>query len=297
LDEYLIGVLAAILGGSISSLGVICQKKVVNDIPPKAKEQRFFRSLVKRPLWLLGLILGTFAPAVFVVMANLYVGPALTPGLMSAGLIVLAIGSVKINKEHLGRSDYAGIFLMIVAIFFLGFSQLSLGMANYDFNVQWILINSILFQVILFVLYAFFAIIQRGSKNYRAVLLIFAAGFMFATQNFWMAPLSKTIFGVFLGTATPGEWTFFILSAVILSLSAIIAIVTQQTAYKYGQASTLNTLQQFPTQMVPPFLYLFVFMATPPFFYSLPLLVVGTSLVLVSSFLLAKRKVEISKIK
>jgi hypothetical protein len=103
MDEYLIGVICAILGGSISSVGVICQKKVVNEIPTSSKEQRFFRSLVKKPLWLLGLILGSFAPAIFVIIAQLYVGPALVPGLMAAGLIVLAIGSVKINREHLER--------------------------------------------------------------------------------------------------------------------------------------------------------------------------------------------------
>jgi len=297
MDEYLIGVICAILGGSISSVGVICQKKVVNEIPTRFKEQRFFRSLVKKPLWLLGLILGSFAPAVFVILAQLYVGPALVPGLMAAGLIVLAIGSVKINKEHLDRSDYTGITLMIVAIFFLGLSRLSISMATFDLNAQWVLLNSILFGVALFIGWGFFAVIQKGSKNYRAVLLIFAAGFMFAQQNFWIAPLSGTIFDAFQGTATTNELIFFIMSSVILSASAIIAVATQQTAYKYGQASTLNTLQQFPTQMAPPFVYLLVFQSTPPFDYSLPLLLLGTALVLISSFLLARRKEEISKIK
>jgi len=297
MDEYLIGVISAILGGSISSVGVICQKKVVNEIPSKSKEQRFFRSLVKKPLWLLGLILGTFAPAVFVIIAQLYVGPALVPGLMAAGLIVLAIGSVKINKESLDRSDYTGITLMIVAIFFLGLSQLSVGMATFDLNAQWVLLNSILFGVALFIGWGVFAIVQKGSKYYRAVLLIFAAGFMFAQQNFWIAPLSGTIFDAFTGTATVNELIFFIMSSVILSVSAILAVATQQTAYKYGQASTLNTLQQFPTQIAPPFVYLLVFQLTPPFSYSLPLLLLGTALVLISSFLLARRREEISKIK
>jgi drug/metabolite transporter (DMT)-like permease len=297
MDEYLIGVICAILGGSISSLGVICQKKVVNSIPTKSKEQRFFRSLVKRPLWLLGLILGTFVPAIFVIIAQLYVGPALVPGLMAAGLIVLAIGSVKINKEHLERSDYVGITLMIIAIFFLGLSQLSVGMATFDLNAQWVLINSILFGMTLLIGWGVFAVVQRGSKNYRAVLLILAAGFLFAEQNFWIAPLSGTIFDAFTGTATTNELVFFIISSVILSASAILAVATQQIAYKYGQASTLGTLQQFPTQIAPPFVYLLVFQLTPPFNYSIPFLLIGIALVLASSFLLARRKEEISKIK
>jgi uncharacterized membrane protein YadS len=76
-----------------------------------------------------------------------------------------------------------------------------------------------------------------------------------------------------------------------------MTIANQQTAYRYGQASNLNTIQQFPTQLVPVFIYLFVFQMTPPSIYSLPLLVMGTALVLISSFLLARRKEEISKIK
>jgi drug/metabolite transporter (DMT)-like permease len=297
MDEYLIGVLAAILGGSISSVGVILQKRVVNQVHSKDKEKKFFRSLVKNPVWLLGLILGTFVPAIFVITAQLYVGPALTPGLMSAGLIVLAIGSVRINKEHLERSDYAGILLMIVAIFFLGGSQLSVPMATFDLNAQWVLTNSIAYGLILFALSGLFAIVQKGSTTYRAIWLIFAAGCMFAQQNFWIAPLSGTIYDAFVGTATTNELIFFVVSAVVLVMASLIAIVTQQTAYKYGQACTLNTLQQFPTQMSPPVVYLLVFQQKPPNAYSLLLLVLGIVLVLVASYLLARRKVEISKIK
>ncbi|WXG43715.1 MAG: hypothetical protein WED04_06700 [Promethearchaeati archaeon SRVP18_Atabeyarchaeia-1] len=298
MDEYLIGVLAAILGGSISSVGVILQKRVVNKVHSGDKEKKFFRSLVKNPVWLLGLILGTFAPAVFVITAQLYIGPALTPGLMSAGLIVLAIGSVRINNEHLDRSDYAGIILMIAAIFFLGESQLAVPMKDFDLNAQWVLTNSIIYGLILFALCGLFVVIQKRSTSYRTIWLIFAAGCMFAQENFWIAPLSGTVFGAFTGNATSNELIFFVVSSVFLVVAALIAVATQQTAYKYGQASTLNTLQQFPTQISPPIVFLFVLAQTPRFYYSLPLfLLIGTPLVIVSSYLLARRKVEISNIK
>ena len=297
MDDYLIGVLAAILGGSISSLGVILQKGVVNKVHSKDKEKKFFRSLVKNPVWLLGLILGTFAPAIFVIIAQLYVGPALTPGLMSAGLIVLAIGSVRINKEHLVRSDYTGILLMIAAIFLLGESLLSVPMSTFDLNAQWILTNSIVYGLALLLLCGFLLVIQKGRKAYRAIWLIFASGCMFAEENFWIAPLSGTVFDAFSGAATTNELIFFVVSAVFLVAASLIAVATQQTAYKYGQASILNTLQQFPTQMSTPVIYLFVFGQSPQFYYQLPLLLIGTSLVIIASFLLARRKVEINKIK
>lgn len=294
---YLVGVLFALTGGVLSNLGVILQKKVINEIPSKDKEKRFFRSLVRRPVWLLGIILSMFAPAIFVIGASLYLGPALLPGLMNAGLIVLAIGSVRINKERLGRSDYSGIILMVVGIFMLGTSMLSITADSIDWNAQWVLNNSILFTAIVVALWAAFLVFQRGSKNYRAILLILASGFMFSLSNFWVFPLSATIFYVFQGIATLNQWIFFILSCVLLPLANIIVIVNQQTAFKYGQASTLNTLQQFPTQLTPAFIYLLVFELIPPSEYSLPLLFLGTALVLTSSFLLMRRKVEVSKIK
>jgi drug/metabolite transporter (DMT)-like permease len=297
MDMYLVGVLFALTGGVLSNLGVILQKKVINEIPSKDKEKRFFRSLVRRPVWLLGIILSMFAPAIFVIGASLYLGPALLPGLMNAGLIVLAIGSVRINKERLGRSDYSGIILMVVGIFLLGMSMLSIKADTIDWNAQWVLNNSILFTAIVVALWAAFYVLQRGSKNYRAILLILASGFMFSLTNFWVFPLSATIFYVFQGIATLNQWVFFVLSCVLLPLANIIVIVNQQTAFKYGQASTLNTLQQFPTQLTPAFIYLLVFELIPPSEFSLPLLFLGTALVLASSFLLMRRKVEVSEIK
>jgi hypothetical protein len=297
MDMYLVGVLFAVTGGVVSNLGVILQKKVINEIPPKAQEQRFFRSLVREPLWLLGIILSMFAPAVFVIGASFFIGPALLPGLMNAGLIVLAIGSVKINKERLDRLDYSGILLMVAGIFLLGMSLLSITAESIEWNAQWVLNNSILFTLIVAVLWAAFFVLQSGSKHYRAILLIMASGIMFSLTNFWVFPLSATIFYVFQGTATINQWIFFALACVFLPLANIIVIANQQTAFKYGQASTLNTLQQLPTQLTPAFIYLLVFQLVPPSVFSLPILFLGTALVLASSFLLMRRKVEISRIK
>nr|MDO8133417.1 hypothetical protein [Candidatus Njordarchaeum guaymaensis] len=295
-DDYWLWVLLAVVGGIISNTGVILQKKVVNEIPPKERERRFFRQLIKSPMWILGIILGMFTPAVFVIGANMFVGPALVPGLMNSGLIVLAIGSVKINKERLGKYDYSGIIVMIAAIFFLGMSQLAIKMEDLDYTAPQLLVNITAFTILLFVLWGFFFAFQRHSGKGRANLLIFAAGFMFLLTNFWVAPLSGTILKVFQGTANSYEWLYFIASCILLPGANLIAIANQQTAYKYGQASILNTLQQIPTQVSPPFVYLLIFAMTPPYNYSIPFLLLGIALVLTSTYLLAGRKVAISKI-
>jgi hypothetical protein len=295
-DDYWLWVLLAVVGGIISNVGVILQKKVVDRVRPKEREKRFFRQLIKSPMWILGVILGMIAPAIFIIGANMFIGPALVPGLMNSGLIVLAIGSVKINKEQLAKYDYAGILIMVAAIFFLGASQLAIKMQDLDYTSPQLLVNVTVFTVLLFVLWGFFFAFRRHSSKVRANLLIFAAGFMFLLTNFWVAPLSGTILKVFQGTANSYEWIYFIASCILLPLANLIALANQQTAYKYGRASTLNTLQQIPTQVSPPFIYLLIFAMTPHFYYSIPFLLLGTVLVLASTYLLAGRKVEIAKI-
>jgi hypothetical protein len=52
-------------------------------------------------------------------------GPALIPGLMAAGLIVLVLGSIWILGEKLGAAEIAAIALLVLSITLLGLSRLS----------------------------------------------------------------------------------------------------------------------------------------------------------------------------
>ena len=88
--SYLLGVFLAILSGSINNVGLVLQKKVVNEVAPEAK---FFRSLVKKPVWIIGLLMELIIGSIFFMIAQIYIGPALISGLMAFGLIFLAIGS------------------------------------------------------------------------------------------------------------------------------------------------------------------------------------------------------------
>ncbi len=117
---YWMGISFAILSGIINNFGIILQKKVVNEIRAEVK---FGRALIKNPLWLLGLMMQLGIRTIFFLLAQVYIGPALIPGLMASGLIILAFGSVKITGETLKRYEIIGILLMIGAIFLLGISD------------------------------------------------------------------------------------------------------------------------------------------------------------------------------
>ena len=85
--NYVLGVAVAILCGVVNNVGVLLQKKVVNDVPPEARGQGFLKRLLKHPLWLLGLFLQIgVGTATFMIAVDL-IGPALVPGLMASGLV------------------------------------------------------------------------------------------------------------------------------------------------------------------------------------------------------------------
>ena len=111
--SYWLGVLLAISSGVCSNLGSVFQKKAVNEIPQEEREQKFFRTLIRKPWWLFGMLIQYGFAASFLILAQVYIGPALVPGLVASGLIVLAIGSIKLVGESLRKQEAIGIALLM----------------------------------------------------------------------------------------------------------------------------------------------------------------------------------------
>jgi len=297
LANELSGVIIALAAGIITNLGIILQKKVINGIPQGDRERKFFRSLVRNPVWFAGFILNQIISAVLVIFAQAMIGPTLMPGLMASGLVVLAIGSVRINRERLEAADYAGILIMILAVSLVGLSTLTVNISGFDFNAGWFFTNSILFTSIWIALVVLLLFLQKRAQRSKAILLILGSGLLFALSNLWISPIVGIISKFFGGTSTLNESILFLIACVLLPAANVTAIAIQQTSYKYGQASTLNTIQNFPTQLTPILIYFFVFSLTPPSDLSTPLLITGIILILASSSLLARRKAELKEIK
>ncbi|MEJ2111574.1 MAG: DMT family transporter, partial [Acidobacteriota bacterium] len=126
-NTYILGVFLAILCGVVTNGGLLCQKKVINEIPKEMREKRFMRTLFRKPLWVVGFLLEFVAGAATFMLAQSYIGPALVPGLMATGYIVLVIGSVRILNENLNIKEYLGIIMLFLGISLLGLSALEIG--------------------------------------------------------------------------------------------------------------------------------------------------------------------------
>ena len=289
---YWFGILMAILSGISNNYGTVLQKKVVNKFRDADK---FFKNLVKNPTWLCGLLLQNAVGAVLFMIAQVYIGPTLIPGLMAAGLIILAIGSVKIIGEKLNLAEIIGIFIMIFGIALLGFSNMVVDIASQNFSEISLFSRILIFTLVIYGLAGVFYILHL--KNiFKGISLAIYSGFQFSLSNFWISPLMGVIFVVFQGIASLLEIVVFVLSIIILILTNIIGLTSIQKAFIEGQASNLIPIQQVPIQIIPPFYFTSVFLLPITNIGSIFLLIMGIIFILISSFLLGKRQAQLEKI-
>ncbi len=291
---YWLGVILALLAGSTTQLGSVFQKKAVNEV---SRESEFMRSLVKRPTWLLGVILSFGVSSIFFLTAQAFIGPALIPGLMAFGLIVLVLGSVKIVGEKLKTEEILGILLMITGTFLLSMSGLSIDIIETNVLEFGLLIRTIIFTIIIVLLSLTCHIFQKKFEKYRGILLAILSGFMFTLSNLWTSQFMGLITGGFGGGFNLIQLIMFIITGLILIFTNIFGLATIQLAYKVGQASNMVPIQNVPTLIVPILIYFLIFLLAPPSIFSIIFLITGIFLIGISSFLLGKRAAQMEEIK
>ncbi|HME53167.1 MAG TPA: hypothetical protein VKM55_13175 [Candidatus Lokiarchaeia archaeon] len=296
---YLLGVAMAIGSGVLNNLGTVLNKKVVNEVN-QASGEKFFRKLLTNPVWLTGLLLQLPTGTALFIVAVAWIGPALTPGLMAIGLIVLAFGAVRIAGEKLGKSEKIGIVLMIVGIFSLGYSNLSISIINFDYTEMGFVMRTIIFTGIAFFLCIAFKLISKKNKRFCGILLALISGLLISLSNFWISILLGTIFKVFGGGANWLQWVLFICACAILCSSNVLGLAQLQEAFKSGQASNLIPVQQVPIQITPVFYYFYIFMAflyNPVGLDAIAWMLIGVVIIIISSFLLGKQQARMESIK
>jgi hypothetical protein len=296
--DYILGVFFAILCGILINGGLLCQKKAINDIPKEARKKRFMRTLAGKPLWLVGFLLEFVGGAVTFMLAQNYIGPALVPGLMATGFIVLAVGSVWILDETLNISEYTGILMLIFGVALLGLSALEIrnetvreALSDPD-AVSRIAI----FTVTMFGLWALTHFAAVKSKTHKGVIMGFSNGFPFSLSNFWIAPLLAVVWIVLGGGGTSEQIVFFIVSCIIMIAVNLLGIRQTQEAFKFADAHSVIPMQQIPVQIAPLLYYYFVFSLTSPSGRSALFILTGALLIVVSGFFLGRRQTRLEQI-
>ena len=296
--KYVLGVATAVLCGISMQAGIIIQKKAVNNMPVEDRALHFMRTLIKNPKWLGGLVLEYGLGTAAFLIAQSLIGPALVPGLMASGLIVLAIGSVKIIGEALSPSEYAGIALMIVGISLLGLSELDISVAVVRDRLAAPGTASRV-AVLTIGLFALWGVTHLGSlwhARRRGILMAFSNGFPFAISNFWVSPLLAVFATVMTGNGNLKQIGLFVLASAILVGCNVFGVWQTNEAFRFAQASNVIPVQQMSVQITPILFYFYVYALKSPKTMSGAFIIIGIACILLAAFLLGRRQSEIEKI-
>jgi drug/metabolite transporter (DMT)-like permease len=249
------------------------------------------RRLLHSPLWVFGFVVGLGGGTAGYMLAQSLIGPALSPGLMASGLILLSIGSVRLNHEELNKAEITGIILMVIGILCLGLSELSISAAQVrtmlaDHSAQ---VRVIIFTAVLFSGCLLSRSLALHSQTRKGLLIVLGNGFLACLSDFWINPLLALILLILAGQATNFQTFFFIIAAVILAFTASVITWQNQIAFKYAQASNIIPVAQVPIQISPVLVYFFIFALTPPRTISVFFILIGTILTIIAGFLLGQR--------
>lgn len=296
-NNYVVGVILSILSGVVTNLGLLLVKIEVNKVPNESRGDDFNKILMKQWQWWVGQILNMGVGTVFFIMAQNFIGPSLVPGLMASGLIILAIGSVKLIGETLKTKEKFGILVMIIGIILISISGLAIPTEDVDIMDSGLLTRITIFTIISFILYFSSLLFGKKSKveSQKGIYIIIASGIALSISNFWICPLLVVIDPIFEGNFDILYIIIFLFAIVILVLCNIWYLARTQESMKFGQVNQLIPIQNLPIQISPIIIYFLVFSkVTAPI--NIIFIVGGTILVVISSFILGKRQAQLEEI-
>ncbi len=292
---YFLGVISGILSGFANFFGQILQKKAINDIK-RQKGKMTLLDLVKNPTWLIGFGFIIVLSTLFLVICQIWVGPALVPGLVASGFIVLAIGSAKILGEKLNKEEYLAIGMLILAVICLSFSGLSIEgdtklFSNEPFVNRIGIVSGLFIAIWLYLYYT-----GKKSTKKKAILISLGAGFPFIVGNLWMQPFILTVGDLFAGALNPLTIRLLLVSTTVVAVTNIGGMIHTQTAMAAGNASIVIPIMQIPQQLSPIAIYFIVYALAAPALYSYFLLAIAMGLAIYAGFLLTRRQTELEKL-
>jgi drug/metabolite transporter (DMT)-like permease len=284
----LIGVAAAIVAGIAFNLGILIQKLAVTKTTAGSS---LMRQLIRSPLWLGGFALQFIIGMPLNMLAQSLIGPAIIPGLMAVGLVVLAVGAVRLAGEPIRLADIVGISLVIAAVTVFGLSRMSVNMQSIDLYETAFLIRLGSFTAAIAVLSHVCHIRQKASTRLRGILRTLNAGLMLSQSNLWLGILMALLTKWGAGLFEAVDLMYIIIASGIVFAGSMLGIAETQRAFKCGDASKLVPIQYVPSQILPVAAYFTVFSLRPATPSALPLTLAGIVLVIAGAILLARRQI------
>jgi hypothetical protein len=289
-NSYYLGVGAAILGGMAFYMGMVLQKAAVRNLQDHSK---LMLRLIRTPLWLEGFAVQFIIGVPLNIIAAALIGPAIIPGLMASGLIILVAGSIWLGHEAFGWIDALGILCVMSAASLFGFSGLGINMKTVDLYDLAFISRLVGFTLLVGSLSLICHILQRRNKPLRGIFRTLDAGLLFVQSNLWLSVMMGFLYRWQAGAFITRDLLPMTGATLIAAAGSILGVTETQRAFQVGDASRLVPIQIMPQQILPLVTYVAVFQLTPPSKDAFVLAGIGVVCVLLGSTLLARRQVAL----
>ncbi len=266
--RYLFGILAALGAGTAFNVGILIQKSAVDRLP---LGRPLLRSLVRRPIWLSGVVLQfVFGTPLYILSVGL-IGPAVVPGVMAFGLVVLASGAILVRKEHVRPKELLGIGFVIAAVAGFGLSHLAIDLLSFRLTDSTVIRRAVFFAggviAVAFVCQALAHQLARGARPRNEASAAFhavRAGLWYNVSNLSLGFISVGIERLGRGELH-GLDLVVVLSAVVIALTSnFFGVHGTQNALARGRAAVTIPLQDGVAQIVPVGVFFLVYRPYAP---------------------------------
>jgi hypothetical protein len=265
--RYALGVAAAVVAGIAFNVGILIQKAAVGRAP---KGVPLMRSLLKSPVWIAGFVLQFILGTPLYTLSVGLVGPAIVPGLMSVGLIVLAIGAVVVQKERVKAKEIAGIAFVVLAVTMFGLSRLSIDVRAVSMKDPGLLLRAGVFAAALGAIAVGCAGVARrlaagagaraaAHSESTAALHAVRAGTWYNLGNLGLGFITAGLARFGSGVFDPAEIVVFFVAVAITVMGNLYGIAATQHALAHGRAAVAIPLQNAVTQVLPVAVFFLVY--------------------------------------
>jgi hypothetical protein len=287
--RYALGIAAAIIAGLAFNVGLLIQKAAVGRVPVG---QPLMRSLLKSPVWISGFFLQFILGTPLYTLSVGLIGPAIVPGLMSIGLVVLALGAVLVQKERLAAKEIVGIAFVVLAVALFGLSKLSIDVHAVSVKDPGLLLRAGIFSGALIAIAFGCTAVARGPGRQDESAAAFhatRAGVWYTLGNLGLGFITAGLARFGAGVFDAGEIVVFAVAVALTVAGNLYGIAATQHALANGRAAVAIPLQNAVSQMLPVFVFFLVYRPYTPTPPSLAFLCAAAILLTAGVVLLAGR--------
>jgi len=295
--RYLLGILVALVGGIAFNVGVLIQKSAVDRA---RRDAPLMRGLLKSPVWVAGFVVQFAVGTPLYLLSVGLIGPAVVPGLMSIGLIVLAFGAVRLQHERLSNKEIIGIAFIVAGVAAFGFTRLSIDLQSFSMKESGLLLRTGILAVVLIAGalgcgWGAGRLVRRQERAHAlesaTALYAIQGGLWYNVANLCLGFITSGFVRFGAGDADLAEFAIFFVAVAIAAGGGAWGIAATQHALANGRVAVAIPLQNAVAQLLPVCVFFFVYRPYSPPALSFVFLAVAAGLLVTGLIFLTNRLV------